>query len=321
VELNTARVRPKERLDYWRETALRRMELQTVDGAGRPFQARIHRLAGKDVEFLDYSSDAIWLSRTQQKCDEDGIDEISVGLALATGTGAQQNGHDLLLRRDELYVIDFARPVRSLLANHHELAIMLPRRRVAEAIGAEVEALGGRRLALDGIGLLLGEHLRALAAHGARLTPEEQAVALSVAADLALATLKATLAVRLDPDRCAGEIYVIACSVIDYHCGDPMLTPAGVAGLAGCSRATLYRVMARHGEGVADEIWRARLARAWHLLTAAALRDLPLSEIAFRSGFLDPASFSRMFKRRYGLTPTELRITRGSAVGCLPERD
>ena len=43
------------------------------------------------------------------------------------------------------------------------------------------------------------------------------------------------------------------------------------------------------------------------MLTASAHLGLLVSDIAFRSGFVDPSTFSRMFRRRYGLTPREAR--------------
>jgi AraC-like DNA-binding protein len=30
-----------------------------------------------------------------------------------------------------------------------------------------------------------------------------------------------------------------------------------------------------------------------------------VSEVAYRSGFLDPSGFSRMFRHRFGITPSE----------------
>jgi AraC family transcriptional regulator, positive regulator of tynA and feaB len=36
-------------------------------------------------------------------------------------------------------------------------------------------------------------------------------------------------------------------------------------------------------------------------------RWLPIAEIGFRCGFLDQSNFSRMFKRRYGVTPRDMR--------------
>lgn len=80
--------------------------------------------------------------------------------------------------------------------------------------------------------------------------------------------------------------------------------------MAGCSRATLYRVLARHNERVAAEIWEARLAHARRLLRHTASRGLSTSEVAYRSGFADASTFTRMFKRRHGVTPIEARAGR-----------
>ena len=40
-----------------------------------------------------------------------------------------------------------------------------------------------------------------------------------------------------------------------------------------------------------------------------------MSEIAYQVGFADQAHFSRSFKKRYGVTPTEYRKRDGSAAG------
>ena len=50
------------------------------------------------------------------------------------------------------------------------------------------------------------------------------------------------------------------------------------------------------------------------MLTSPGHEDLLISEIAFRSGFLDQPTFNRMFKRRFGLTPREVRTTAGIAT-------
>ena len=80
-----------------------------------------------------------------------------------------------------------------------------------------------------------------------------------------------------------------------------------MARLVGCSRATLYRVFAASDRSVASLIWAARLERARWLLPLPASHNAPIAELAYRCGFVDPASFSRMFRRRFGLSPREAR--------------
>jgi AraC-like DNA-binding protein len=62
-----------------------------------------------------------------------------------------------------------------------------------------------------------------------------------------------------------------------------------------------------HG-GVALCIQRERLAAAHRALSDPAdLRSI--SEIAESVGLFDPSSFSRMFRRNYGISPRDLRLS------------
>jgi AraC-like DNA-binding protein len=54
------------------------------------------------------------------------------------------------------------------------------------------------------------------------------------------------------------------------------------------------------------------------MLTGPSHGDLLISEIAFRSGFLDQPTFNRMFKRRYAITPARPGTPR-AAISPLPD--
>ena len=49
---------------------------------------------------------------------------------------------------------------------------------------------------------------------------------------------------------------------------------------------------------MAAALWVARLKRARRMLTEPSHRDLTVGAIAYRCGFSDQSTFSRMFKRR-----------------------
>ena len=71
------------------------------------------------------------------------------------------------------------------------------------------------------------------------------------------------------------------------------------------SRSTLQRWFARHvRRSPTEEIDRVRLDRIKELMAAT---DLPLSEIAYRSGFDHFESMHRLFKAKVGTTPSEYR--------------
>lgn len=110
-----------------------------------------------------------------------------------------------------------------------------------------------------------------------------------------------------DGERFVHGFYCAALRLIDRECGDPNVTPEQVAFALGCSRATLYRAFAAHGADVAAALWQARLERARRILGSCEAIGLQISEVAALSGFRDMPSFTRMFKRRYGMTPRDVR--------------
>lgn len=78
------------------------------------------------------------------------------------------------------------------------------------------------------------------------------------------------------------------------------------------SRAALHRrFQAALGRSPKVEILRVRLERAQRLLTET---DLPLAEIALRTGFTSPEHFSYLFKAKLGQTPGQCRTGNRCAV-------
>lgn len=88
---------------------------------------------------------------------------------------------------------------------------------------------------------------------------------------------------------------------------------AELAQLAGASRASLVRLF-HAGTGVAPKQWLAALRLE---LSAARLAEggPSLTEVALSVGYQNVFSFSRAFKRRYGISPAHYR--RGSATRLL----
>jgi AraC-like DNA-binding protein len=99
-------------------------------------------------------------------------------------------------------------------------------------------------------------------------------------------------------------------TVVDYintHLDQP-LPVSELAKVSGLSRAHFSRVFAE-SEGIppAEFVLQQRMQRATKLLTNAAF--LPVKEVAIMSGFDDANYFSKVFRRIYGINPTEFRTT------------
>ncbi|BDZ46889.1 helix-turn-helix transcriptional regulator [Naasia aerilata] len=93
-------------------------------------------------------------------------------------------------------------------------------------------------------------------------------------------------------------------SYLERHFASPDLTAASVARAHGISERYLYAVLASLDISLGEWVRNRRLAAA-----AADLQDPgpTVSAVAHRWGFADHAHFSRLFRARYGMTPTDWR--------------
>lgn len=73
------------------------------------------------------------------------------------------------------------------------------------------------------------------------------------------------------------------------------------------SRSRLYRIFAPSG-GISNYIRRQRLLRTRDILSDDKDRR-SISLIAEEWGFMDPSTYSRTFRREFGMTPKEARET------------
>jgi AraC-like DNA-binding protein len=89
--------------------------------------------------------------------------------------------------------------------------------------------------------------------------------------------------------------------------GDPDLCTDRVAHAVGVTARHLNRAFADEGTTVAQYIQARRLDAARVDLTAVSMRVDRIADIAGRWGFASQAHFTRLFRARFGCTPSEVR--------------
>ncbi|MFD9667643.1 helix-turn-helix domain-containing protein [Rhodococcus sp. NPDC059968] len=93
---------------------------------------------------------------------------------------------------------------------------------------------------------------------------------------------------------------------LDRNLGDPDLTLDMVARANAVSVRYLHMLFQGTGETAREFLRRRRLERAQRLLLGSG-PELPVAEVAIRSGFDSPSSFSRAYRTRFGVAPREAR--------------
>jgi AraC-like DNA-binding protein len=85
----------------------------------------------------------------------------------------------------------------------------------------------------------------------------------------------------------------------------PDLSATEICKAFNCSRPTLYRLFQEHG-GVQSYIRNQRLNRCYHELVRNRYTKKRIGQIAEQWGFSDPGHFSRLFRKTYGTSPSEM---------------
>lgn len=94
---------------------------------------------------------------------------------------------------------------------------------------------------------------------------------------------------------------------IDRHLCDPELSCMSIAAAHGISERYLRKLFAGGSLSASDLIWSRRLERARRDLIDPLRAHRTVTAIGYDVGFKDAAHFSRAFKARFGITPTEQR--------------
>lgn len=97
------------------------------------------------------------------------------------------------------------------------------------------------------------------------------------------------------------------------HISDPALDPNDLAAALCMSRRSLYMLFKDHQLTPSKMIHDVRLQRCRQALDEPASRSRKITDIAFDHGFNDYATFSRLFKQQFGVTPSEFRQRGNSA--------
>lgn len=196
------------------------------------------------------------------------------------------------------YQQDYSRP------HQRQLILQMPRRVLDVPTGVLSAAYGRLRMPPSRLSRALRRHLL----H--RLAPPEQGAlpwSQHVLNDLVSTALVASHANRLVVPRSSGALYLAMIEHIEDNFTSPGFSLESVADEHFISRRTLYNVFDEAGAHPSETLRHRRLAHAALLLQQADRSAASIGSVALSSGFSDVTTFTRAFRRRYGVTPRDFR--------------
>lgn len=308
---SSSQVDPAIRLDYWRDVAHNWVDVQPLS-PGAELDASWSLLRGENCFFGSKRSSA-YAMRTSPRHVPPGEDMVVISLLeagemrLNAAPGENQRVAPGMLgmyapRQEGHYL--WSQGAR-------QTYVALPRSMVLNALGREPGnlLLAPQRCALAP---LLSSHLSHLGQQlrqPGRLDALEYAILFEGARALALLMLRnlgrqgenadlPDLEESLNAGRRAAALRFME---REAHRHD--LDAAAVAHGAGCSRTRLYAAFAAQGETVMGALREIRLLRAKRVIESSP--RLNLGALSWRCGFADQSGFSKLFRARFGLLPSE----------------
>lgn len=310
---STERVAPNKQFDCWRDFVIDahlHWSIRPIHCERFPAFIRQGRFDGFRVTHLTSAQGGIVGTRGAREMAQDSealynliyIAEGSICLAI--------DGEDLMLNPGSFALWDSARPMTFITgAGLRQITLAVPQRELQLALPRADDFVGRRIEATSGLSRLFVDHLISLDARFGELPRGNAGHVLHASVEL----LASTLSAQAEP--CTGRSGKIVLqgvmAYIDRHLDDPELDTRRVASDCGITERHLHRLFERADTTAAAWIRRQRLDRCRQDLRAAETAHLSITQIAYRWGFGDSSSFSKIFKREFACSPKDYRAAGG----------
>lgn len=282
--------------------------------ADEPFFARASITALPNVLLSRAANAGARFERNHRTIARSGIDDILVLTYLGGSFRCEVEGSVRVVEAEEIAFFDLTRPFSIQSERVDNISLHVARRRLAELVPSMAD-MHGFVLRQGAMRDMLLAQMRTCHALAPRITTAESPYFSDALLQLVAGALQHAKRPSSGPAAHAALASLTSMTnFIEEQLARVDLGPDDLARSFGLSRATLYRLFEPLG-GVAAYILDRRLNRALQSITAPHPAHPRLKQLAHAVGFAHPTSFSRAFKKRFGMSPHEVRALRSYPDG------
>lgn len=295
-------------LDQWEQLVTSTYaELEMSVRRRAQFSARLSLFRIGRLQLSSVESGPVRYERSEEHLADAPADDLLLSLKHAGSCIIEQQGREAVVRAGDIVLYDTSSPYRlDFPEPYRELIVKIPRAALMSRV-ATPERFTSVKLSGDtAVSRLAGTYLRELAREADQLPEASRDQLDSALLDMVAVALTSSTGAAV-PD--GGSAYLLrAKTYMRAHIWDSTLCAARVAAALNISVRTLNRAFAREGESAMRWLLDERL-RSCHLaLTEGRARSV--SDVACEYGFSDLSHFSRVFKAKFGASPSEVKAHR-----------
>lgn len=308
TQFTTDSVPKQHRFDVYRDSMSvlfqvdRERQLREQD-----FEAHLEIFMFDQVMLMHAQSDEASYQRDPKDILADGMEMIMLQLYIKGDAEFKSGKNATYLQTGDIVVVDLNQEAHFYITAFEKISVLFPRELIDEYIPS-ASLWHGKTLPRNRpMTNLLKSHMWSLYELGPNIT-------MASCADLQRSLLNLTSsALQSSSDNLARSAEIIAATqlqeikkYIRHHLANPSLSPDTIASAFGLSRAHLYR-LAEPLSGITNHIRNQRLKRCWKELQNPGNNHLTITELGFKWGYNDAGTFTRNFKKAFGMLPKDAR--------------
>jgi AraC-like DNA-binding protein len=310
VEFSTDRIPEKDRIAVWREHYGKVMLRVDIEPARETsFQARIASLALPGLQVLESSSSPAKISRSGRYL-ADGNDDVVFAINRSGSAIVSSNGRERILGEGDAVVLFGGEAASFQRTRAGQSSTLRVSRAMFESTVVSVDDVLMRPITGDRSALkLLADYTSWLMKAGSLIDAQLLNLAVRHVQDLLALTLGPGSDFA-DTARTRGlraARLKLAKTYVAAHSHRRDISVGNVASNLNVTQRYVQRLFEADGTTFSEFLTGQRLARAHRLLCEPNAGPSAISSIAYDVGFGDLSYFNRRFRRKYGMTPREVR--------------
>nr|AIU93826.1 hypothetical protein LRS1606.392 [Rhodococcus sp. NS1] len=308
INYSTMNIALPDRNEYWRQVVCRTfVELDVIQRRTTGFQGSVRTCSFGELRATRITCDPMAATRTSDMIGRSSGDRFLIAVQLRGRTVGTQDGRVADLRPGDFALFDSNRPysVDFQGSAFDHLVFHMPQECLTR-VGIQGEHATAQRVPGDsGRGRLAASFLINLSRLNNPQSTAERATLARVAFDLLSSSLPRRR--QANEPLSAAELADRAKAYARTRLHDPNLSPQVTADALSVSVRQLHRAFEPQDKTFNAWVREERLVACFNDLGNHDHHQPTIQDIRSRYGFRDPAIFSRSFKARFGMTPSERR--------------